>query len=42
MFEDQVLKRAFGLKREELAGGWRKLHKRSFIVCTLHHMFGMQ
>jgi hypothetical protein len=25
--EDQVLKRVFGSNREELAGGWRKLHK---------------
>jgi hypothetical protein len=26
VFENRVLRRIFGLKREELTGGWRKLH----------------
>jgi hypothetical protein len=26
MFENRVLRRIFGLKRDELTGGWRKLH----------------
>jgi hypothetical protein len=26
VFENRVLRRIFGLKREELMGGWRKLH----------------
>jgi hypothetical protein len=26
MFENRVLWRIFGPKREEVAGGWRKLH----------------
>jgi hypothetical protein len=26
MFENRVLKRIFGSKRDEVAGGWRKLH----------------
>jgi hypothetical protein len=26
MFENRVQKRIFGLKREEVAGGWRRLH----------------
>jgi len=26
VFEDRVLRRIFGLMREEVAGGWRKLH----------------
>jgi hypothetical protein len=25
-FENRVLRRIFGLKREELVGGWRRLH----------------
>jgi len=25
-FENRVLKRKFGLKREEVTGGWRRLH----------------
>jgi hypothetical protein len=26
MFENRVLRRIFGPKRDEVAGGWRKLH----------------
>jgi hypothetical protein len=26
MFESRVLRRIFGLKRDEVIGGWRKLH----------------
>jgi hypothetical protein len=26
VFENRVLRRIFGPKREELKGGWRKLH----------------
>jgi hypothetical protein len=26
MFENRVLRRIFGLKRNEVTGGWRKLH----------------
>jgi hypothetical protein len=26
MFENWVLRRIFGLKRDEVTGGWRKLH----------------
>jgi hypothetical protein len=26
VFENRVLRRIFGLKREEVAGGWRRLH----------------
>jgi hypothetical protein len=26
VFENKVLKRIFGPKRDELTGGWRKLH----------------
>jgi hypothetical protein len=35
----RVLRRIFGPKREEVAGGWRKQHKmRSFIICTFHQI----
>jgi hypothetical protein len=27
VFEDRVLRRIFGPKRDEVTGGWRKLHK---------------
>jgi hypothetical protein len=27
MFENSVLRRIFGPKREEVAGNWRKLHE---------------
>jgi hypothetical protein len=26
VFENRVLRRIFGLEREEVAGGWRRLH----------------
>jgi hypothetical protein len=26
VFENRVLRRIFGLKRDEMVGGWRKLH----------------
>jgi hypothetical protein len=26
VFEDRVLRRIFGPRREEVAGGWRRLH----------------
>jgi hypothetical protein len=28
VFENRVLRRIFGLKRDEVMGGWRKLHDR--------------
>jgi hypothetical protein len=34
VLENRVL-RLFGLKRNEVTGGWRKLQMRSFIMCTL-------
>jgi hypothetical protein len=26
VFENRVLRRIFGLKKDEMTGGWRKLH----------------
>jgi hypothetical protein len=28
VFENRVLRRIFGLKRDEVTGGWRKLHNK--------------
>jgi hypothetical protein len=30
VFENRVLRRIFGTKREEVAGGWRRLHYDNF------------
>jgi hypothetical protein len=30
MFENRVLRRIFGAKRDEVPGGWRGLHKQKF------------
>jgi hypothetical protein len=38
MFENRVLRKIFGPKREDITGGWRKCIMRSFISCTLHHI----
>jgi hypothetical protein len=34
VFENRVLKRVFGPKRDEVTGEWRKLHNEEFIICT--------
>ena len=38
VFENWVLRRIFGPKREEGTGEWRKLHKEE-LICTSHPMF---
>jgi hypothetical protein len=35
VFENRVLRRIFGLKRDEVMGGWRKLHKKEHDLCSL-------
>jgi hypothetical protein len=35
VFENRVLRRIFGPKRDEVTGGRRKPHNESFITCTL-------
>jgi hypothetical protein len=35
VLEDRVLRRIFGLKRDEVAGGWRKVLMETFVICTL-------
>jgi hypothetical protein len=36
VFDNRVLRRIFGPKRDEVMEGWRKLHNEEPIVCTLH------
>jgi hypothetical protein len=39
VFENRVLRRIFEPKKDEVIGGWRKLHNyRSFITCTLRQV----
>jgi hypothetical protein len=38
VFENRVLRRIFGPKRDEEIGEWRKLHNGSFIICTHHQI----
>jgi hypothetical protein len=35
VFEDRVLRRIFGPKRDGVMGGWRRLHNEEFITRTL-------
>jgi hypothetical protein len=35
VFENRMLRRIFGLKRDEVIGGWRKLHNEE-----LHNFYG--
>jgi hypothetical protein len=39
VFENRVLRRIFGLKRDEVMGGWRKLHNEVF--CDLYAFPGI-
>lgn len=39
MFDDRVLKKTFGQKREKVAEDGRKLHSEKFTICTLHKIF---
>jgi hypothetical protein len=32
-FENRILRRIFGSKRDEETGEWRKLHSEGFIIC---------
>ena len=34
VFENMVLRRIFGPKRDEMKEEWRKLHNESFMICT--------
>ena len=36
VFENRVLRRIFGPKRDEITGEWGKLHNEDLIICTAH------
>jgi hypothetical protein len=38
VFENRMLRKVFGPKREEVAGSWRRLHNEGcgFVICMLH------
>jgi hypothetical protein len=38
VFENRVLRRIFGPKRNEVTGEWRKFIMRSFMTCTLRQV----
>jgi hypothetical protein len=38
IFENKVLRRIFGTKREEVIGDWENCILRSFIICTLRQI----
>jgi hypothetical protein len=35
VFENRVLRRIFGKKRDKVMRGWRKLHNEELVTCTL-------
>jgi hypothetical protein len=37
VFENRLLKRMSGLKRDKIVGGWRKLHKEK-----LHYLYSLK
>jgi hypothetical protein len=38
VFENRVLRRIFGLKRDGVTGGWKSCITKSFIICTLRQV----
>jgi hypothetical protein len=38
VFQNRVLRRIFGPKRDEVTGGCRKLHNEDIILCTLRQV----
>jgi hypothetical protein len=38
VFENSVLRRIFGPKRDRVTGGWRKLHNEELHNCTLRQV----
>jgi hypothetical protein len=39
VFENKVLRRIFGSKRDEVTGGWRNCITRSFVIYTLRQVY---
>ena len=38
VFENTVLRRIFGPKRDEVTGEWRRLHDMELLFCTSHQI----
>jgi hypothetical protein len=38
VFENRVLRRTFGPKRDEVTGEWRNCIMTSFVICTLRQV----
>jgi len=38
LFEKRVLRRIFGLKRDEVTGSGVNCRMRSLVICTAHHI----
>jgi hypothetical protein len=38
VFENRVLRRIFGPKRDEVTGEWRRLHDKELLLCTPHQI----
>jgi len=36
--ENRMLRIIFGPEREDVVGGWRRLHNENFITCTLRYI----
>ena len=36
VFENMVLRRIFGPRRDEVTGEWRRLHNEELMICTSH------
>jgi hypothetical protein len=39
--DNRMLRRIFGSRRDEVTGGWRKLHNEDFITCTIFQIVRM-
>ena len=39
VFENMVLRRIFGPRRDEVTGEWRRLHNEELMICTAHPIF---
>jgi hypothetical protein len=40
VFENRVLRRIFGPKKDEVTGEWRKLQNENSMICTPHPLLG--
>jgi len=38
VFENRVLRKVLGHKREELRGNWRTLHNKELMICALYQI----